>query len=277
MIENLRSSAEAIPLLSYFLPMPAKHYVGLGYAWVPLVAAFTWFGVLVALLSIWTAKGKPRIKADNGSVPYISDIGAIEKPLFIACNSVTVGFFVAALTIERYLRHKARLDPNLRKREKWFSVLAVLFAAAGGSCLISLAVKDSINHNTLHWHFTIGFIVCIAISAIFTTAEIGWLRMDHEGARMLRASYICKLVIITLAIIFAIVLGVYFNNDQKQSVAAVMEWLVAFIFDLYLWTLVYDLYPAVKTKRVRRDGMMNKERAGAGFHSPGSSEIDQRV
>ncbi|ORY87578.1 Frag1/DRAM/Sfk1 [Protomyces lactucae-debilis] len=256
--------------------MPAKHYIVLGYAWVPLVAAFTWFGVLVALLSIWTAKGKPRIKADNGTVPYISDIGAIEKPLFIACCSVTTGFFVAALSLERWLRHKARLDPNQRSREKWLSILAILFAAAGGACLISLSVKDSINHNRLHWHFTIGFIVCIALSAIFTTAEWGWLNTDYKSARMLKFSYTLKLIIILLAIVFAIVLGVYFNNEQKQSTAAVMEWLVAFVFDLYLWTLVYDLYPAIHTKRVTHwNGPVAKERSGAGFHSPDSSVAGQ--
>lgn len=89
--------------------------------------------------------------SDEGTLVYISDVGANQKPLFIAITSVTAVFFVLALTLERWLRHKARLDRNLRRREKWLSVLAILFAAGGGACLISLSIRDAFNHSTEHW------------------------------------------------------------------------------------------------------------------------------
>lgn len=205
---------------------------------------------------------------DEGRIVYISDVGANQKPLFIVITSITAVFFVAALTLERYLRHKARLDRNLRQREKWLSVLAIIFAAGGGACLISLSIRDAFNHNTEHWRkqqinrsdhhvltvladFTIGFIILAALSVLCTTAEWGWLDSDYESARMLKLSYAVKIIVLVLAVICAIILGALFNSVNHQSVAAVCEWLVAFLFDAFLWTLVYDLYPAVHTKRVR--------------------------
>lgn len=188
--------------------MPAKHYVFLGYAWIPFVSAIVWFGGLVALLAIWTAQGKPQYMSDEGSIVYISDVGANQKPLFITICAVTAPTFVLALAVERWLRHKARLNRNLRKREKWLSVLAILFAAGGGACLISLSIRDTFHHSTEHWHLTIGFIVLVALSVVCTTAELGWLDSDYASARALRASYIVKLVVLVLAIVAAIVLGV---------------------------------------------------------------------
>lgn len=88
---------------------------------------------------------------DEGRIVYISDVGANQKTLFIVITSITSVFFVAALAVERYLRHKARLDRNLRQREKWLSVFAILFAAGAGACLISLSVRDAFNHDTQHW------------------------------------------------------------------------------------------------------------------------------
>ena len=275
---SLSTETLTLPLHNNYLAiiaaMPAKHYVGLGYAWIPALSAVVWFGGLVALLSIWTAQGKPRYMPNEGTIVYISDVGANQKPLFIVITSVTAVSFVLSLALERWLRHKARLDPNLRRREKWLSVLAIIFAAAGGACLISLSIRDAFNHNRQHWHFTIGFIVCVAISVICTTAEWGWLDSDYESARMLKFSYALKLVIIILAIICAIILGALFNNENHQSIAAVFEWLVAFLFDVYLWTLVYDLYPAVHTKRVKdlHSGRMydSEERTPppTGLHQP---------
>lgn len=198
--------------------MVAKHYFFLGYAWFPLISAFTWFGGLVALLSIWTAQGKPQYQPDEGTIVYISDVGANQKPLFIAITSVTSAFFVISLTLERWLRHKARLDRNLRNREKWLSVFAILFGAAGSACLIGLSIRDAFNHNTQHWHLTICFIILVAISVLCTTAEWGWLDSDYESARMLKLSYALKLVALALAIIFAIVLGVSLVHLDQGSV-----------------------------------------------------------
>jgi len=226
--------------------MGARHLF-FGYAWIPLISAAVWLGIMIALLSCWAAEGHPQYMPGEGKVVYISDVGAHLKPLFIVGTSITAPFFVLALATERYLRHKGRLHRNVHVREKVFSVLAVLFAAGGGACLIALSIRDAFHHSTEHWRFTIGFIVCVAVSAIFTTAEWGYLRSDYGPSRLLKYSYAAKILIVILAIILAIVLGVYFDNDSKQSVAAGCEWTISFLFDVYLWTLVFDLFPAVNT------------------------------
>ena len=65
--------------------------------------------MLWAMLIVWLAQGRPKYASQDGSIAYISDVGAdILKPLFIAGCSVTgVGFFLC-LVVERYLRHSGR-------------------------------------------------------------------------------------------------------------------------------------------------------------------------
>ena len=79
------------------------------YIWVPVFTAFVWLSTLIAMLITWSATGKPHYVSMEGSIPYISDIGAdILKPLFVVGCSITgVGFFLC-LVIERWLRHNGR-------------------------------------------------------------------------------------------------------------------------------------------------------------------------
>ena len=55
----------------------------LGYAWIPLCACLVWLGGVIALLAIWIAEGRPNYVSGEGSIVYISDIGAHVPPLFI--------------------------------------------------------------------------------------------------------------------------------------------------------------------------------------------------
>ena len=81
-----------------------RHYIC-----VPIFTAFVWLSTLLAMLITWFATGRPHYVTMDGSVPYISDIGAdILKPLFVVGCSITgVGFFLC-LVIERCLRHSGR-------------------------------------------------------------------------------------------------------------------------------------------------------------------------
>lgn len=79
------------------------------YVWIPVFAAFIWLSTLLAMLITWLATGRPHYVSMEGSIAYISDIGAdILKPLFVVGCSITgVGFFLC-LVIERWLRHDGR-------------------------------------------------------------------------------------------------------------------------------------------------------------------------
>jgi hypothetical protein len=80
------------------------------------------------------------------------------------------------------------------------SWLAMVFSTLGGIALILLSVFDAFNYPHVHWSMTGVFVSCIALSAIFQTAEFGWLNSEYEGFTRLRISYILKLSIVVGAI-----------------------------------------------------------------------------
>lgn len=61
------------------------------------------------MLITYLAQGRPHYPSEDGSIAYISDIGAdILKPLFITGCAITALSFFLSLTIERWLRHSGR-------------------------------------------------------------------------------------------------------------------------------------------------------------------------
>eukprot|EP01117_Protostelium_nocturnum_P004899 TRINITY_DN1777_c0_g1_i1.p1 TRINITY_DN1777_c0_g1~~TRINITY_DN1777_c0_g1_i1.p1 ORF type:complete len:273 (+),score=50.69 TRINITY_DN1777_c0_g1_i1:188-1006(+) len=229
----------------------------LGYAWAPVIAAFIWFATLVALIAWWGGEGAPRYRGQTATIVYISDTGAEHKALFVAGASVTAVFYVISLIVERYLRHEARLPKAKRTVEKVMAGLAIVFGTIGAIGLVLLTIFDVFNHGTAHWILTIVFVLGVAISAIFQFIEIVLLKKDHPLRKHLKRNATIKLVLVLLAILFVIIFAILYgvcrgdayrdNCDPVISAAAVIEWIVAFIFDAYLITLVLDLYPAIKT------------------------------
>lgn len=124
------------------------------------------------------------------SVVFISDVGANYKTLFICICCVTSGFYILTMLAERWLRHVDRLPSDVRRREQIFDWLAIFFCCVGSAGLILLSIVstlsgremtltdcrypqfDTFNHSTVHWSMTIVFIVGVALSAIFQSAEI---------------------------------------------------------------------------------------------------------
>ena len=64
-----------------------------------------------------------------------------------------------------------RLLPNMYKRERVMSTLAILGAFIGGMGLILLSIFDTKRHPSLHRVFLLVFMVGVALSAIFTIIE----------------------------------------------------------------------------------------------------------
>lgn len=218
--------------------------------WLPLVSGIVWICLLVSMLIWWGVQGRPILPSMEGQVPFISDIGATWpfKVVFIVCSSVTGAFFTLSLAAERYLRHAGRLALDNRRREKVLAALAMFFALTGSVGLILLSVFDTQNHPTMHRGFLLMFIASIVLSAIFTLAEYWWIRKDYNGIRRLRRSYVYKFVVILFAFGCAIAFGVLIRYSYHNP-AGVMEWVVAGFFGLYIFTFVYDLRPAAKTRK----------------------------
>ena len=104
----------------------------LGNAWIPLFTGLVFLGGLIAMLATWAAEGYPRYKPNEGSIVYVSDIGAHLKPLFIstcviytvlrlAICAITAPGFVLSEVVDRFRRHRGRLGPDHLKLEKWMS------------------------------------------------------------------------------------------------------------------------------------------------------------
>jgi hypothetical protein len=205
------------------------------------------------MIITWAATGTPRYPSEDGTIPYISDIGASYlKPLFITGCSITAVGFVTCLLIERLLRnhgryvsgpsrlthrvlnsdtpHHTRLVENFRRRERTLAWLAVLGSLIGGAGLVLLSVFDTLRHPSLHRLFLLVFMVGVALSALFTILEFRWISKDFGGSRRLKRAYWMKGVIATILIICAIAFAgtLYGKGQTSTNAAAVLEWTIAF-------------------------------------------------
>lgn len=60
----------------------------------------------------------------------------------------------------------------MRRREKAFSILAIMGSLIGGAGLILLSVFDTKRFPSAHRGFLLVFMIGVAISAIFTVVEV---------------------------------------------------------------------------------------------------------
>ncbi|KAL9714297.1 hypothetical protein Ac2012v2_002610 [Leucoagaricus gongylophorus] len=231
---------------------PHRHWK---YVWLPLVGAAVWFGMLWAMLIVWLAQGRPRYVSQEGSIAYISDVGASGlKPLFIAGCAITALCFFLTLVVARVLRHTGRLVAHTRRRETVLGVLAMLGSFIGGLGLLLLSILDTKRHSSAHRAFLLVFIIGVALSAIFTILEYRWLSKDFVEARKLRYAYVTKAIIALTLICLAIAFGI--TLYESRDVGAVLEWVIAFGFTFYLLTFFYDL----RLSKGVADGELKRER-----------------
>lgn len=210
------------------------------YVWIPIFTAFVWVGTLLTMLITWLAQRRPKYPSMDGKIAYISDIGAdILKPLFIVGCSITAVGFMLTLIVERWLRHRGRLPPDMRKREKLFSILAILSSVVAGVGLILLSIFDTKRHTTAHRLFLLIFMIGIWFTAIFFVVEYRWLSKDYSHTGRLRLAYKIKGMIAFILILVSIAFGV--AMFKAVDVGAVLEWVIAFGFAFYLISYFWDL------------------------------------
>ena len=215
-----------------------------GHYWIlPALATIVWTATLLGLLLWWAVDDNAKqYKIDETTVVFISDAGAAHKPLFIAGTALTWLFYSLSLISERFLRHTRRIPGSLKRRETAYDIVAVVFGVIGGGALMFLSIFDAFTHPTPHWILTAVFVVCVAISAAFQTAEVMMLERDHLERKHLRRNAIIKLVIVSLAIAGAVCFGGTYGATSSKycpsgvaptthcnvigSVASVFEWLV---------------------------------------------------
>ncbi|GAA5990005.1 hypothetical protein JCM5350_002365 [Sporobolomyces pararoseus] len=234
-----------------------------GYYWVfPLLAFIFWTATLLGLLLWWIIDDNhEKYRISDATVTYISNVGAEHQALFIAGTALTSLFYTLTLLSERWLRHLRRIPGALHKRDRDVDIAACVFGILGALALVLLACFNDQAFPKVHWSFTAIFVVCIAVSALCQTLEIMWLRKDHVERKHLRRAAIIKWIIVGTAICAAIAFGATYGVcagaqdgvpltprcDRIKSAAGVLEWFIAFLYDVYLATFGLDLWPARKT------------------------------
>ncbi|OJD13798.1 hypothetical protein AJ78_05780 [Emergomyces pasteurianus Ep9510] len=182
------------------------------------------------------------------TIAYISDVGAHGlKPLFVAGCAVTSVFFNLSFISERWLRHSGQLARNKGRTDKAFAIISIVFSLCGGVGLILLSVFDTVRYPHKHNGFLVLFMGGYILSAIFVCAEYQRLGIHYREHTILAASFWIKLAFIFVEISLAIAFGVT-GKQGKKNQAAVIEWIIAYIFTFYVLSFVIDLLPSVRTR-----------------------------
>ena len=201
---------------------------------------------LLGLLLTWVADGFPRYPSmeDNQTIAYISDLGAQRlKPLFIAGCVLTTVTLDSSLVADRVLRHRGVLAASTTLAQSVLSGIAIVCAVAGTVGLILLSIFDTLYHKPLHDAFLALFIAGYVVCAAFLCAEFQRLGRKYRQHRVLRLSFWAKLVFIIVEVGLAIGFGVC-NRTRNFNVAAILEWVIAFVFTFWVLSFVMDLAPA---------------------------------
>lgn len=247
------------------------------YYLLPILTFASWTTAIVGLLALWAHDHFVQYKISEASVVFISDSGATHKTFFIIFCCLTAAFYILTTFAERHLRHQRRIPGSVRRKQTILDICSVVCAIIGSAALILLSIFDAFNHSNVHWSMTLIFVVFVALSVLFQVLQIFSITHDYEGLRTMRFMAIVKAIILSLAIVGAIIFVITYgicrgnaypgNNrcDRIVSTAAVCEWAIAFMLDIYFLTYVVDLWPAHKRakKGLSEDGTMveNKQLA----------------
>lgn len=161
--------------------------------------------------------------------------------------AVAVVSFDLAFIFERWLRHKGRLHRNTSLWQKLYSLCSCVFAIIGAAGMILLAIFDTKRYPRPHQVFLGLFIGGYVISAIFICLEYQRLGFHYRHDSVLRYSFWIKLVFIIVEVALAIAFGVM-GRKKEYNTAAILEWVVAFIFFFYVLSFFIDFMPAVRSK-----------------------------
>lgn len=207
------------------------------------------------------------------SVAYISDIGASPKfkPMFIALCVVTTVTLDLSFLADRWLRHAGRLTPNGSTGQKVLAGLTIFFALLGTVGLILLSIFDVAHHKKLHDGFLLLFLGGYVLSAVCICWEYQRLGIHNRHLRILSLSFWIKLAFVLIEVVLAIIfVSLTFTNHTTGG--AVVEWVIAFIFALYIFSFCIDLYPAVHTRHLKRRFREKTGLNGSSSENPNGSE-----
>jgi hypothetical protein len=86
------------------------------------------------------------------------------------------------------------------------------------------------------------------LSAVFICWEYQRLGIHHRQHRVLRISFWVKLTFIFVEAALAIAFGVL-SKKSHWNEAAVVEWVIAFIYAFFVWSFAIDFLPATRKRQ----------------------------
>ncbi|EER24744.1 hypothetical protein CPC735_000880 [Coccidioides posadasii C735 delta SOWgp] len=246
--------------------------------WVfPVIASGMWLATILTLLIVWSADGYPIYSSmePGQTIAYISDVAAHGlKPLFITGCAITGVFFDLGFVSERWLRHNGRLLRNKGRLDKGLSTLAIIFSICGAVGLILLSIFDTLRYRHQHNGFLVLFMGGYLLSAVFVCLEYLRLGIHYREHRILTISFWIKLIFIIVELALAIAFGVTGRGRGRKNQAAVIEWVIAFIFTFYVFSFVIDLAPAVRTRRHIPQGQRFPEMVSVSYPAGQQDQLD---
>jgi len=230
---------------------------------LPIISTLTAFALFTTLIVKWGVDGHRRFTRGS-TIPYVSDVGAVNEGIFIPLGAVVAVSYVASIILDFVLRRHYLIAPHRRRQyEKPIAIGSIIAGIISAIGLILLTIFNDMTHDSEHWAFSLVFFVGLAVSAALKVSEIGLLSHDHFMINHLRRSYRTKIVLVGAAVVlliaFLILTGVCdkFKNQSHLSprfnaavsTAAVCEWSIAFLYVGYLATLIVDLWPSTRHQR----------------------------
>ncbi|BGP19467.1 hypothetical protein JCM10213v2_007562 [Rhodosporidiobolus nylandii] len=201
---------------------------------IPILATLSWLVTLVTLLCIWLFKDdRVKYKWYLGAMPYLSDVGADNKTVFLIGNICTAVFYTMSLWQERLLRANRVMVEATDERLLWVAV-GVLDVFVGAT----------------------SFIVCVTLSGLLQTVEVEHLWHEHPDRHDLRDGTILKWITLLFSaacgIAFWVLYAVCDGDATKSPVekcyrvttaSAILERAACFGCAAYLATLILDVWP----------------------------------
>lgn len=208
-------------------------------------------------MGLWRADGFPQYENTEANIVFISDVGAAHHTYFIIFSSLSAGFYILTVLVERHLRHQRRIPGSLKKKQTVLDIFSLIFAVIGAAALVLLSVFDAFHYSNVHWSMTVVFVVGVGLSVLFQTIEIFSLSKHHDNYLWhLKAMAIVKTILLAFAVAVLLtfvglyatcrgeVIGGNARCDRIVSAAGVMEWICAFILSFFFLTYVVDFWPA---------------------------------
>ncbi|KAI5477629.1 hypothetical protein MNV49_006015, partial [Pseudohyphozyma bogoriensis] len=231
---------------------------------IAVMAMLSWLGTLAGLLYAWGVLDDREVyKWYLGSVPYISDVGAVHKSFFATGCLLTSIFLILVVCSERYLRSQRILVEATMDRKLWVGVALVDIAVVlfSSACLILLSWFDAFDYPQEHNFFMNGFIVGIAVSGALQTVEVEHLYHEHPDRADLRDGTILKWIFLVIAVACGASFWILYTLCDGNALVA------------YLCTLIMDVWPAYRHAPIRDPAYVVDRRGTLAFlNTPSAGE-----